>query len=36
MANAASDRPDVFARRCARRLAAASVADAKSLETALH
>ncbi len=31
----ASDRPDVFARRCARRLETASFADRKALETAL-
>ena len=35
LASAASDRPDVFARRCARRIAESSFADAKALETAL-
>ena len=35
VAAAASDRPDVFARQCTRRLAAASFADTKALETAL-
>lgn len=34
-AAAASDRPDVFARQCARTLAGASVADKKALETSL-
>jgi len=35
LASAASDRPDVFARQCTRRLATASFADTKAFETAL-
>lgn len=36
LATGASDRPDVFARQCARVLAKASFADKKALETALY
>ncbi len=36
LASDAADRPDVFARQCARVLSRASLADTKALETALH